>query len=120
MTTTTTPPPTTTIDWTALARNAAAQAVARAVRATKASQPRPPGLASRFLAEFRATAPEGVPIPLTAAIAVWIAAATDLGDGKTPGSSISARIYMDAKAGALPDGIRLGKEGSTAMLTRAG
>ena len=121
MTTTMTTTTTTTIDWAALARDAAAQAAARAVRATKARQPRPPGLASRFLAEFRATAPEGTPIPLTAAIAVWIASqrqeGVDLGVGKTPEASISARVYTDAKAGALPAGIRLGKEGNTAMLT---
>ena len=124
MTTTTTTTTTTTIDWAALAREAADKATGRAARATRAATPRAPGLAARFLAEFLATAPVGVAIPLTTAIAAWVAATRadggDLGGGKTPEASVSSRVYTDSKAGKLPAGVRLTKAGSMAVLTRIG
>jgi len=124
MTATTTTTTSTTIDWAALAREAAERAAGRAAKATKAATPRAPGLASRFLTAFAATAPVGTHIPLTAAIAAWVAATRadggDLGEGKTPEASVSSRVYTESKAGKLPDNVRLTKAGSTAVLTRIG
>lgn len=105
-------------DWVALANKAKAEATARATKKDKVAKPRQPSLGARFLADLAQTNPQGIAVPLTGAVALWLSAQPEgtVGGGKTPDASIAAQLYTARKAGTLPARIALDKRGSSTWL----
>lgn len=111
------------IDWIALANKAKADAATRsAKKEAKATATRQPSLSSRFLTELVTSAPNGIEVPLTGAIALWLSAQPEgtTGGGKTPDASIAAQIYTARKAGTLPARVSLDKRGAQTWIVIGG